>query len=83
MLSVTEIYVIRFMIQVIPTKLHGFLGLTRYYRKFIKNYELLTKLLTALWSKIGFNWTKQATPTFDTLKHAMTKTPPYQISLNY
>jgi len=57
------------------TKLRAFLGLTEAYRKFVKNYGILTKPLTAILRLKQFAWNPAAQVAFDNVKVAMTRTP--------
>ena len=54
--------------------LHGFLGLTGYYHKFVKNYGKIATPLTALLKNNSFTWTPAAAQDFQTLKMTMCTT---------
>jgi hypothetical protein len=57
-------------------QLRGFLGLSGYYRKFIKHYGVLSKPLSDLLKKGAlFTWTPQLQRCFDTLKQALVTAP--------
>jgi hypothetical protein len=61
------------------TQLRSFLGLTRYYRRFIKDYGLIYKPLHELLRKDSFCWTPDHT-TFQTLKTKLTSAPVLALS---
>ena len=59
-----------------PKQVCSFLGLVRYYRKFIKNFAKTAKLLTLLsCQQVKFNWTLTHHNAFLTLKESIIQTP--------
>lgn len=56
-------------------ELRNFLGLSNYYMKFVKGYTSISKPLTMLLRKWGFQWNEEAAKAFPALKNALGATP--------
>nr|GEW96812.1 reverse transcriptase domain-containing protein [Tanacetum cinerariifolium] len=59
-----------------PTEVRSFLGLARYYRRFIENFSKIAKSLTILTRKCKtFNWGEEQELAFQTLKDKLCNAP--------
>nr|GEW94769.1 putative reverse transcriptase domain-containing protein [Tanacetum cinerariifolium] len=59
-----------------PTKVRQFLGLARYYRRFIEGFSLISKPLTKLTQKNKkYEWGKEEKEAFQTLKRKLCSAP--------
>ncbi|WVZ52781.1 hypothetical protein U9M48_003803 [Paspalum notatum var. saurae] len=57
-------------------EVRGFLGLARYYRRFIESFSWIAKPMTSLLEKgVPFIWTKERQAAFDELKKRLTTAP--------
>ncbi|KAK4438444.1 putative mitochondrial protein [Sesamum alatum] len=57
------------------TALRVFLGMTGYYRRFVRHYAAIARPLTDLLKRQAFNWTPTTATEFEALKLAMLQLP--------
>jgi hypothetical protein len=58
------------------SEIHSFLGLTGYYRRFIKDFSKIAKPMTMLLEKNkNFDWTDKCQVSFEELKKRLTSAP--------
>lgn len=57
------------------TALHGFLGLTGFYRRFVRQYAQHASPLTDLLKQGAFTWNEKIVTTLQKLKELVTSTP--------
>jgi hypothetical protein len=57
------------------TQLRGFLGLARYYRRFVKDFGIICRPLHDMLKKNSFSWSNEKTQAFNTLKTKLTSAP--------
>jgi hypothetical protein len=62
-----------------PRALRGFLGLAGYYRKYIRDFGLITAPQTRLLRCDAFSWDEEATTMFAALQRALTMGPVVQM----
>ncbi|KAL4152823.1 hypothetical protein QTP88_000656 [Uroleucon formosanum] len=68
--------VLQFPIPASVKEIKSFLGLSGYYRKFIKSYSLISKPMTNLLRKdVTFNWDTSCQEAFDKLKNILCSKP--------
>jgi len=67
--------VLQWPISITIKQLRGFLGLTGYYRKFIKSYVMIATPVTELLKNNNFIWGVEVDKAFSKLKHAITQAP--------
>lgn len=65
-----------------PKALRGFLGLTRYHRKFVKDYGSIAAPLNRMLCKGEFKWTKESKEAFEQFKSSLIN-PPVLVMPNF
>jgi hypothetical protein len=64
--------------------IRSFMGITDYYRRFIKGFSRIACLITSLQKKgIKFNWSQKCQYNFDNLKGLLTTTPILKVADPY
>ena len=58
------------------TEVRSFLGLERYYRRFVKGFSVIASSLTKLlWKGVKFEWTSKCQDSFEQLKEILVEAP--------